>query len=416
MKCVNCGTELEEGARFCGNCGNPVESTEEVIDSAQSIEPEVETQPEPVVEEPVVEEPVVEEPVVEEQPVSEDQPVFSSEVSNEPQEERQEIVQEPIPVDTPEFKEQQEKGKKSSGAVKFILIIIILLALAAAGFFAYTKFFNKEEKFENSVDAVEKSVSNLLKEKDSMTVETKIELEIKNSISLNVKAALEYQNDNGTYRIHGKLDKNPVTDQIDVYAEIDEGGLAIFVPGTVLKLADSSFKSLKDTDYVKLQASFDELGVSLAEIKENFAEMTADIDLTEVLNEDNFKYVGKKDGIKQYSITIDKSYLDSFKDELEDADLPIDSLDEIGDMKFDINLFVDENNVLVGIDFDLTNALKEATDEIDKAIISISFKGINSTKIEIPSSVRNGSIDINTLRKMTETKITGTLPQTTKLF
>ena len=23
MKCINCGCELPEGARFCGNCGTP---------------------------------------------------------------------------------------------------------------------------------------------------------------------------------------------------------------------------------------------------------------------------------------------------------------------------------------------------------------------------------------------------------
>ena len=27
MKCLNCGNELKEGARFCGNCGATVNAT-----------------------------------------------------------------------------------------------------------------------------------------------------------------------------------------------------------------------------------------------------------------------------------------------------------------------------------------------------------------------------------------------------
>ena len=73
MFCHNCGNALEDGAKFCPNCGTPVAAP--VIDEA------------PVVEQPVVEEPVVEQP---QQPVYEapaapvyQQPVYTTPVNPE---------------------------------------------------------------------------------------------------------------------------------------------------------------------------------------------------------------------------------------------------------------------------------------------------------------------------------------------
>lgn len=59
-QCKKCGTELLDTAKFCVNCGTPVEVAAE---NPVNETPVVET---PVVEEPIAETPVVEEPVVEE--------------------------------------------------------------------------------------------------------------------------------------------------------------------------------------------------------------------------------------------------------------------------------------------------------------------------------------------------------------
>ena len=61
MKCVNCGHELPDTAKFCVNCGAKIEATEPVVEEAVVEETVVEA---PVVEAAVVEETVVEEPVV----------------------------------------------------------------------------------------------------------------------------------------------------------------------------------------------------------------------------------------------------------------------------------------------------------------------------------------------------------------
>ena len=71
MFCQNCGTFLEEGVKFCPNCGTPVAMPEAVNEAVAAEEPA-----EPVTEEPVYEQPVYEQPV-NEQPVYE-QPVVKS--------------------------------------------------------------------------------------------------------------------------------------------------------------------------------------------------------------------------------------------------------------------------------------------------------------------------------------------------
>ena len=81
MKCDNCGMELPEGAKFCGNCGN-------VLEPVQPVQEQPMVQPVPVVEQPVVE-----------------------------------PVQPTAPV------KEKKKGKKG---IVIAVIIVVLLAIAAA--------------------------------------------------------------------------------------------------------------------------------------------------------------------------------------------------------------------------------------------------------------------------------------------
>ncbi len=85
MYCKQCGTKLDDNAKFCGYCGTPVEQRGI---SQTAVIPENMVIPEPVVEiEPVVElEPVVEpDPIVEIEPVVEPEPIVELEPVVEPE-------------------------------------------------------------------------------------------------------------------------------------------------------------------------------------------------------------------------------------------------------------------------------------------------------------------------------------------
>ena len=71
MFCHNCGTSLDEGVKFCPNCGAPV--------AMEGSIPEAPAYEEPAYEQPVYEEPVYEQPAA---PVYE-QPVYREPVVNE---------------------------------------------------------------------------------------------------------------------------------------------------------------------------------------------------------------------------------------------------------------------------------------------------------------------------------------------
>lgn len=402
MKCVNCGALLEEGTKFCGNCGNPVSSAP-VVDETPSVEE------------------VASEPVAE-------QPVFSSEVSNEPQEERQEIVQEPIPVDTPEFKEQQEKGKKSRGAIKYIFIILVVLALLAAGVFAYFKFFNGES-YSKAVSSVQKSFENLAKKADkSGTITLKAELSVKNSISMDLGAKVEYELSDSNFKMHASVDENMLMDKMDAYVDLNKSGLTMYIPAALISMIDDSIDLVTDREYLYLSADLDELGVnSINEILESFdtndVTTNNDLDMSKVLTEKNFKYVGRKNGLKQYSLTIDKDYINSLKDEVEFSEIPLDELDDIGDIKFNMNFYVNSKNCLERIEIDLKDTLKEFSDSIQKFLFTIEFTKFNSTKVEVPASVKNNSFDLNQYMELQQTQdmidslsTNQTIPTTSKLF
>lgn len=383
MKCVKCGTELEEGARFCGNCGNSVEPTTPAEEK--------------VVEEEKVEEPVAEEPKVEE-PVEQPEVAFASEVSSEPQE-RQEIVQEPIPVDTKEFKDAQAKGKKSKGAIKWILISAIVLFVVAIGLFLFFFVFDKQT-YEQSIQAMNKSIENLSKKLDkSGTISAKVELSVKNEVSLKLGADLEYELKDDTYLFHTKVDKTQFFDKIEAYVKLSTSNIEAYMPYGVLTEYGDYYgdEDYDDDEWVKFAADIDDLedddefitfinGLSAVSSTED-----KDIDISSVFTEKNFKYSGRKGLLKKYTLTIDKDYIKS----LVPKELSSDMEDELDDFKFDIDFYIDGSDCLNKIQIDLKKIFKEITGEsVDKFLITINFTKLNKTKVEIPKEIKNNAKEI----------------------
>lgn len=353
MKCVKCGMDLDENTKFCGNCGEPVGS--EMIND------------------------------------SNDFSTFSSEVSNEG--ERQPIVEEPIVTDTKEFKNQQEQGKKNQKVAKWVLIIFIVLALAAAGVFAYLTFFgDKKESYSASVDNVQKSIENFATSaNESGTIISKIELMVNNT-SLDFALSFKYQVVDNGMLMHAKLDENMLMDEMNMYLDLNTNGFNVYIPTSLFSLMGEEDLS-ELGEYIKFAMPLDELGIDNIDelLKELNSEENIDseINLDEILDKANFKYVGKKDGLKQYSLVIDEKLLDNYKDQLGDA-LPTE---ELGDLNFTVNFYIGSNDTLEKFEMNMTDMVKDFG--IEKFLFTMEFANLNSTTVEIPDSVKNNSYDIS---------------------
>ena len=121
MKCLSCGSEINENSNFCGNCGTRVAEPESAAGEVSAVEEPVAEKP--VVEEPIVEEPAVEEPIVEEPAVEE--PVIEEPVIEET------IVEEAI-IEEPIIEEPTSKAPKKNLSFVFAVIAIAVVGLFAA--------------------------------------------------------------------------------------------------------------------------------------------------------------------------------------------------------------------------------------------------------------------------------------------
>lgn len=133
MKCTNCGATLNDGAKFCRNCGAKVE-----ISGAE--------QSAPVQETPVAEEM----PIVSETPIAGEPP--ATEGINTVKEETPEIytfepkVPTPPPAQNVVQPPQKPKSRKGLIGVLIAIIVVLIMAVAAAGTVVYFGFINPVEK------------------------------------------------------------------------------------------------------------------------------------------------------------------------------------------------------------------------------------------------------------------------------
>ena len=356
MICKSCGAELKDGANFCESCGTSVE--EAVV--AESVE-EVATD-------------------------------FTSEVSNEPA--RQEIVNEELPFDTKEFKENQEKSKKNGKAVKWILIILGILLVAAGLVFAYFKFFGKES-YEKSVDSMEKAVENLVKkENTSGTIKAKLSAVMgtgSDKMNLNFAATVKYAKEKDKYSAYLKVDKTMFTDEMEVYVEADETNVTAYTTGALLNLI-ADIGSEYDETWFKYSMDLSSMGLDFSEYEGN-----EEIDLSDLLTKDNFKFVDKKGGLKHYVLTLTDEDLKELSDDVEDTDLVDTDMFDLSGKNFKVDFYLSNNNELKKIEIDFKEAFKEelAEADISKLLFTIEFENMNSTKVEVPAEVKLNSIDVS---------------------
>ena len=371
MKCSNCGFDVAEGEKFCGNCGTPVTSAAEPV-VEQPVESTVENTAETVIEETVKEVPV------------EDKPITISEVAAPSNEANNASAPQP-------------KAKKSYSGVIAIIAIVLVLALVFFGlkFFGFGK-----ESYEKSVSTMEKAVANLTKgTNESGTVRATINASMKmgsSNMDIDFTAFMKYSVKDNNYKFNFGTEKTNILgttiDAINAYAEGDKEKLTVYIPNSIFSLMGSIMgetdSTLQKDSYQKYEASFDELGIS---IPDNLETANSDMDLKQLLVKDSFKYVGKSNGLKHYVLTIDETYIRGLGRDLKvDTAEVNEAVKELNGMKFNIDFYINGNDEIAKVTMDFKELLKEQLEgtEVDKLLLTVEFKDMNNTTVEIPAKVK----------------------------
>lgn len=153
MFCKNCGTQLNDDAKFCASCGTPVQAAPQPVAEpapapAVALQPVVEPAPAPVVAPQPEAEPapvVIPQPAVAPQPAVTPAPEATPAPSAPKKEKKQKV--------------KKEKGQKKSKAWLWITIIAVVVVLAAAAVAAYLLLFSPGAKFKKIMGNAETCMS-----------------------------------------------------------------------------------------------------------------------------------------------------------------------------------------------------------------------------------------------------------------
>lgn len=391
MICKKCGTNIEDNSKFCGVCGEKVEElvqeqniqTESVVEETPMVVPLIE--PEPVLEQTAVVEPIVQEksPVIE-QPLEQTavvEPVMPEPVVNEsitPIEPIPEVNS--VPVSN---KEPKKKNKTWIFVLLGVLLGVVALALV---YFAYAKSSN------NSVKVLEKALNNLaFKAEYSGTINAKLLIQSDTEDSMNLSGSIKYDKQgDDKYSFHLNLNKSMFFDEMNIYASILDERATLYANSSLIDMLGMT--SATPSMWVHMTTTEQKLEMQTGtEVDE-----LDDIDLSDILDEKHFKLIGTENNLNHYQLVIDNELVNKIKFEAskeEDLKSFADSLEELTETYY-VDLYINNSNELVKISMDLTNYLND--ESIRSAVISLEFTNLDSTSVQIPTEVKNSTIDLET--------------------
>ena len=228
MKCVKCGADIADTAKFCGYCGNPVkvDSSNEVVNEVQpdvvTQEPVQQVQPDMTTQEPVQQ--------VQTDIPTQDVQLESQNVVGDTVQQVQNAVEQPTPSYTVNDSNSSKGNKNNKGLFIALGCALAVIAVVLVSFALF-------KSNSNSVDALNKAVANLnSKGADSATI--KLEANIEASEMGSVKLSLESKaaKVNDQYLVEVKLNKNIITDEISMFMSFDKDNAKVYVPSSFINL------------------------------------------------------------------------------------------------------------------------------------------------------------------------------------
>ena len=393
MICKKCGANIEENSKFCGVCGEKVEELETPVNNelveetpvvVPLIQPEVESLEQTAVVEPIAPEinenviPIVEQPLEQTAVV---EPVTPEPIANESVtlvEPTPEVNSAQVPV-----KEPKKKNKTGIFVVLGILLGVIALALV---YFAYNKTFN------NPVKVLETALEKLeLKGERSGTIEAKLLIQSDTEDSMNLSGAIKYaKQGDDNYNINLTLNKSMFFDEMNIYASILDERATLYANSSLIDML--GFTSATPSIWVHMTTTEQELEMQTGTETDELD----DIDLSDILDENHFKLIGKENNLNHYQLVIDNELVNKIKLEAskeEDLKSFADSISELTETYY-VDFYINNSKELVKISMDLTNSLND--ESIKSAVISLEFNNFGTTVVQIPEEAKSSTIDLET--------------------
>ncbi|MBQ9318198.1 MAG: zinc ribbon domain-containing protein [Bacilli bacterium] len=271
--------------------------------------------------------------------------------------------------------------KKSKKGLIIILLLIIVLGALAAGYF----FFFEKESHEETVKHMDTALANLQKSANqSGTVKMKAEVSMGYDIELN--ALIKYAKQNDKYYMQFSLEKSLFMDEMNMYMVLGENSLDYYVQSSLIN--SYGLTNLDNNSWFSYSMDYSDLGFNLKDL-----DMTNQkVDTEKIFNNKNLKYIDKKDGLSHYQIVLNKDLINSLN---KDNTYSNEELQQFIDMNLVMDVYLDSNDNIVKVVFDLGDAFKKQNPSISKAIFTIEFTDLNKTVVTIPDEALNAEYNMN---------------------
>lgn len=384
MICKKCGATIDERSKFCIYCGNKIN----VVEIPNAVENNMNVsnkQNEFVIEEVKSNNNLVNNTNLDTTKNQVDQVNYDSVNSQ---------LEKTVVVPIQQVNQQmsiQNPPKKSNKTWIFIILGIVLAIITGI-----LLFLSINKSSNNSIKVLQKAINNFaVKGENSGTINLDLLLGSNESDSINISATMKYARVDYNYNIALTLNKSLLFDEVNLYSTITEKDVTLYAKSS---LVDMLGVTSSNTDmWVHYVLGLDEL----IDTEEQNIELKSNIDLSSIFDDNHYKYVGKKDSLRQYQLIIDNELISKVKKIVESEDSLKESLTEIPEEQINLekpiylDFYINKSNELAKITMDISELIEEE-ENLSKAIIEISFLNFGNTMVDIPKEAKNSNMDIIT--------------------
>jgi len=381
MLCKNCGANIEENSKFCGYCGSKVE-VENILQSVVVNSNKSETN--------ALNNEVDLGKTIRIEPIENDTNLNAAGVGVNNENNIQtpttnQVVNQVQNNNVPQNNTNNKKSNKLLFVIGGVLLAIVAIVLVVTAFMKSSN---------NPVSVLEKAIYNLgVKGEDSLTIDAGLSFATTTgesfSFSLTVKTEMTGE-ESGNVQM--TLNKSLFFDEMNIYSTVNKDEVTLYAESNVVDML--GFTSSLTPTWLYYRLPLDELAQEVEEVTGE------EIRLQDLIDEEHFKYVDEANELRHYVLVVDQKLVDTLKEKLsnlEDEDIK-DMLDSMETLEKAINIdfYINSLNELSKIEINMTEYLNEESQDISEFVLSMTFRDLNNTKVEIPSEALDSNLDLET--------------------